>query len=36
MSGRVFLDTTVLVYAYSNDDLVKKAQALLTLQMPNV
>ena len=32
MSGRSFIDTNVLVYAYSNDDLVKKAQALLTLQ----
>ena len=28
MSGRVFLDTNVVVYLYTNDDLLKKAQAL--------
>jgi len=28
MSGKSFLDTNVLVYLYTNDDLVKKAQAL--------
>ena len=28
MSGRSFLDTNVLVYLYTNDDLLKKAQAL--------
>lgn len=28
MSGRVFLDTNVLVYAYSNDDPVKRVKAL--------
>ena len=32
MSGNTFIDTNVLVYAYSNDDLLKKAQALLALQ----
>lgn len=32
MNGSTFLDTNVLVYAYSNDDLLKKAQALLALQ----
>ena len=32
MSGSTFIDTNVLVYAYSNDDLLKKAQALLALQ----
>lgn len=31
MSGRAFLDTNVLVYLYSNDDLVKKAQAALVV-----
>lgn len=35
MSGRIFLDTNVLVYAYSNDDLVKKAQAMLIMQTPD-
>lgn len=29
MSGRIFFDTNVLVYAYSSDDLVKKQTALL-------
>ena len=28
MSGRSFLDTNVLVYLYTNDDLLKKSQAL--------
>lgn len=28
MSGRIFLDTNVLVYAYSEDDLLKRSQAL--------
>ena len=32
MSGNTFIDTNVLVYAYSNDDLLKKAQALVSLQ----
>ena len=32
MSGSTFIDTNVLVYAYSSDDLLKKAQALLALQ----
>ena len=27
MSGKAFFDTNVLVYLYSNDDIVKKAQA---------
>lgn len=35
MSGRVFLDTNVLLYAYSHDDLVKKAQAMLAMQAPD-
>lgn len=35
MSGRIFIDTNVLVYSYSNDDLIKKAQALVTLQIPD-
>lgn len=29
MSDKSFLDTNVLVYLYANDDLVKKAQALV-------
>lgn len=28
MSGKVFLDTNVLIYAYSNDDPIKKQKAL--------
>lgn len=36
MSANNFIDTNVLVYAYSNDDLVKKAQALVTSQQPVV
>ncbi len=28
MSDRVFIDTNVLIYAYSNDDPIKKAKAL--------
>jgi predicted nucleic acid-binding protein len=35
MSARVFLDTNVLIYAYSHDDLVKKAQALVAMQVPD-
>ena len=31
MSGSIFLDTNVLVYLYSNDDLVKKAQATVAV-----
>ena len=36
MSGRIFIDTNVLVYSCSTDDLVKKTQALITLQIPDV
>lgn len=35
MSARIFLDTNVLIYAYSHDDLLKKAQALLAMQAPD-
>jgi predicted nucleic acid-binding protein len=35
MNARVFIDTNVLVYAYSNDDLSKKAQAAAALQTPD-
>lgn len=35
MSARVFLDTNVLVYSYSNDDLAKKALAEYALQTPD-
>lgn len=35
MSARIFLDTNVLIYAYSNDDLLKKAQALVAMQSPD-
>ena len=35
MSGRIFIDTNVLVYAYSNDDLSKKASAADALQTPD-
>ena len=35
MSDSVFFDTNVLVYAYSNDDLVKKATALVLGAIPD-
>ncbi len=34
MSGSIFLDTNVLVYAYSEDDLVKRGQALSISAVP--
>lgn len=35
MSGRVFFDTNVLVYAYSSDDLVKRQVALTLGSIPD-
>ncbi len=35
MSGRIFLDTNILVYAYSEDDLVKRGQALAINSQPD-
>ena len=35
MSGRVFFDTNVLVYAYSSDDLVKRQAALALGSIPD-